>query len=100
MSETINTNATEKPTKLVFKAEIARQLLKCGGKIVDIKPDRSNRDRTVFCFENDENFRERFNEILNDLSDEKNRRRLAKRGDRKKEISENKEEKEIKYESK
>lgn len=43
--------------KLIFNAGIARTLLKkYGCKIVDIKPDHDNRDRTVFAFEKNERF--------------------------------------------
>lgn len=42
--------------KIIFSASIARALLKKGHKIVDIKPDRANKDRSIFVFEVDETF--------------------------------------------
>lgn len=39
-------------SKIVFRAYIARRLLKMGNTIVDIKPDRNNALRTLFVFEN------------------------------------------------
>jgi hypothetical protein len=52
-----------KEAKLVFCADLARRLLKNGHRIIDIKPHRENRDRTVFVFEVTEEF-------LNDLEKE------------------------------
>ena len=39
-------------SKIVFRAYIARRLLKMGNNIIDIKPDRANALRTLFVFEN------------------------------------------------
>lgn len=75
MAEVIKTNNETKETRLVFKADIARQLLKAQCRLVDIKPDRANRERTIFCFVNDEHFQNKFNEILNEISDQKARER-------------------------
>ena len=60
MAEVIKTNNEEKATRLVFKAQIARQLLKMGNTIVDIKADKSDGKRTVFCFNNDKKFQNDF----------------------------------------
>jgi len=40
--------------RLVFTSKLARQLLKDGHQIVDIKPSKENKDRTVFAFKNSE----------------------------------------------
>lgn len=85
MSET-TINQTEKKSRLVFKADIARQLLKSNMKIIDIKPDKSNHDRTIFVFDNTPEFQEKFDEIINDLQDRKlHDRRKEKRESKKKE---------------
>lgn len=47
--------------KTIFKSYLARQLLKLGNPIVDIKPDKEREGRTIFIFEITEKF-------LNDLS--------------------------------
>lgn len=47
--------------KLIFSPIVARKLLKMGHVIVDIKPNKNNKEMTVFIFENTEKFR-------NDLS--------------------------------
>ena len=36
----------------IFKPKVARQLLKMGNQIVDIKADKNNTDRTIFIFRN------------------------------------------------
>ena len=45
-----------KEAKLIFTAELARKLLKNGHRIIDIKPHRENKDRTVFVFAVTEEF--------------------------------------------
>lgn len=37
--------------KSIFTPRIARYLLKRGNAIYDIKPDKNNKDKTVFVFE-------------------------------------------------
>ena len=37
--------------KSIFTPYVARRLLKMGNQIVDIKPDKKNKDRTIFVFE-------------------------------------------------
>ncbi len=46
----------ERKFKLVFTAKTARKLLKMGFPIVDIKAKKDNPERTVFVFENTEEF--------------------------------------------
>lgn len=38
-------------TKCIFKPSIARQLLKMGNPIIDIKEDKNRKDCTIFVFE-------------------------------------------------
>lgn len=53
-----------KKTRLVFDARIARRLCKRGLPIVDVKPLNTDREKTVFIFENTEAFRQAFDEIV------------------------------------
>lgn len=53
----------EKKYKIIFNAGVARNLLKMGCQIVDIKPDRSNADRSLFIFERTDEFEKAFAEI-------------------------------------
>lgn len=53
----------DKKCKIIFNAGVARNLLKIGCQIVDIKPDRSNADRSLFIFERTDEFEKAFAEI-------------------------------------
>ena len=47
---------TFRTSKIVYDARIARELLRLGYTIIDIKPDKYDKDkkRTIFVFNNDE----------------------------------------------
>lgn len=53
----------EKEYKIIFNAGCARNLLKNGIPIYDIKPDKNNPERTLFVFEKTEDFKRVFSEI-------------------------------------
>lgn len=57
----------EKVSKLIFDAKIARALCKKGYHIIDIKPMRGEPNKTVFVFENTDEFQVAFSEILNEI---------------------------------
>lgn len=61
----------EKKAKLVFNAGVVRKLLKAGCRIIDVKADRDNKDKTVFVFERDEAFEKAFAEINEELKNVK-----------------------------
>lgn len=54
----------ERDTKLIFSPNVARKLLKLGNIIIDIKPNRDNKLKTVFVFKNDEHFRNTYGEAI------------------------------------
>lgn len=41
----------DKRYKEIFTPYVARRLLRMGNPIIDIKPDKNNRDKTIFVFE-------------------------------------------------
>lgn len=49
----------------IFTAKVARELLKDGFTLIDIKPDKNDPDgkRSVFVFKNDENLSEKMKEF-------------------------------------
>lgn len=47
---------TQIKCKEIFTPYVARKLLRMGNRIVDIKPYKGNRDKTIFIFEADEKF--------------------------------------------
>ena len=52
---------------LVFDARAARKLLKAGYAIIDIKPNRANTEKTIFIFENTEEFKAALAEVMTEL---------------------------------
>ena len=50
-------------TKCIFTPFVARNLLKMGNPIVDIKPDKNNKDKTIFVFEDTNKLNEIENKI-------------------------------------
>ncbi len=45
-----------KRAKLVFSPKVARFLLKNGMQIIDIKPDKNDKEKTIFVFDETEEF--------------------------------------------
>ena len=66
----INEKDTRK-SRLIFDAKIARKLLKMGYVVIDIKPNRENTDKSIFVFENTEEFKKALAEILDEIKAEK-----------------------------
>ena len=60
-------NVIEKSTIVIFTAKLARNLLKDGFTIVDIKPDRTDADgkRSVFVFRNENCIEDKIKEYNN-----------------------------------
>lgn len=57
----------EKKAKLIFNMGVVRSLLKKGAKVIDVKPDRDNHDKTIVVFERDEAFEKAFSELNEEL---------------------------------
>lgn len=58
----------KKEARLVFNMGVGRALLKVGCQVIDVKPDRSNPDKTVLVFKNDELFQEEFERINREIA--------------------------------
>ena len=58
-------------SRLIFDAKIARKLLKMGFVVIDIKPNRENADKSIFVFENTEEFKNALTEILDEIKTKK-----------------------------
>jgi hypothetical protein len=52
-----NSEKDTRVSRLVADPKIARKLLKKGFVVIDIKPNKSNPDKSVFLFENTEEFK-------------------------------------------
>ena len=57
----------EKKAKLIFNMGVARSLLRKNAKVIDVKPDRDNHDKTIVVFERDDAFEKAFAELNEEL---------------------------------
>ena len=67
-------NINEKDTRksrLIFDAKIARKLLKQGFVVIDIKPNRENADKSIFVFENTEEFKKALEQLMDEIKAKK-----------------------------
>lgn len=67
-------NMNEKDTRksrLIFDAKIARKLLKMGFVVIDIKPNRENTDKSIFVFENTDEFKMVLAQIMEEIKSKK-----------------------------
>ena len=60
-----------KEYKLVFNAGVAKRLLEQGNPIYSIKPDKHNRDKTVFVFKRTPEFEKAFTRINDEIAESK-----------------------------
>ena len=58
-------------SRLIFDAKIARKLLKMGFVVIDIKPNRENTDKSIFVFENTEEFKQALTQIMDEIKAKK-----------------------------
>ena len=61
----------KKEARLIFNMGVARALLKAGCQVVDCKPDRTNPDKAVLVFKNDETFEREFARINKEIAEAK-----------------------------
>lgn len=68
-----NVKAVNKEARLVFNMGVARALFKAGCTAIDCKPDRTNPDKTVLVFKNDEHFQVEFERINKEIAEAKSK---------------------------
>lgn len=61
----------KKEAKLIFNMGVGRALLKAGAQVIDVKPDRTNSDKTVLVFKNDDVFQRELARINKEIADSK-----------------------------
>ena len=66
-----NTKNVIKEARLIFNMGCGRALLKAGCQVIDVKPDRTNPDKTVLVFKNDEHFQNEFARINKEIAEAK-----------------------------
>lgn len=57
----------EKKAKLIFNMGVARSLIRKNARVIDVKPDRDNHDKTIVVFERDDVFEKAFAELNEEL---------------------------------
>ena len=55
-------------SRLVTDPRVARKLLKKGFVVIDIKPNKSNPDKSVFIFENTDSFKVALEEVMAEIT--------------------------------
>ena len=61
----------KKDARLIFNMGVARALFKAGCTAIDCKPDRSDPNRTILVFKNDEVFEKEFAQINKEIAEAK-----------------------------
>lgn len=61
----------KKEARLVFNMGVARALFKAGCHAIDCKPDRTDPNKTVIVFKNDEVFEREFARINREIAEAK-----------------------------
>ena len=61
----------KKEAKLIFNMGVGRALLKAGAQVIDVKPDKTNVDKTVLVFKNDEVFQRELARINKEIAEAK-----------------------------
>lgn len=64
-------NTDTRKSRLIFDAKIARKLLKQGFVVTDIKPNRENTDKSIFIFENTDEFKIALNQVMDEIKAKK-----------------------------
>ena len=68
----MNTSVKDtRKSRLIFDAKIARKLLKQGFVVIDIKPNRENTDKSIFVFENTEDFQNALTQLMDEIKAKK-----------------------------
>ena len=67
----MNDKKDTRKSRLVFDAKMARKLLKQGFVVIDIKPNRENTDKTIFVFENTDEFKVALEKLMDELKAKK-----------------------------
>lgn len=67
----MNDKKDTRKSRLVFDAKMARKLLKQGFVVIDIKPNRENTDKTIFVFENTDEFKIVLEKLMDELKAKK-----------------------------
>ena len=71
-----NREIDTRKSRLIFDARMARKLLKMGFVVIDIKPNRENTDKSIFVFENTEEFKQALATVKEEMRPESQEEQL------------------------
>lgn len=74
-----NISVNEKKARCIYAAPVARELLRRGYVITDIKPNKENHDKTVFVFEETDDFNSVLEDVLVDYNEKKEKKSERRR---------------------
>lgn len=69
----------EKKGRCIYAAPVARELIRKGYAIMDIKPNKENHDKTVFIFEETDDFNAALGDVLAGYSEKKEKKAEQRR---------------------
>lgn len=72
-----NKEIDTRKSRLIFDARMARKLLKMGFVVIDIKPNRENTDKSIFVFENTEEFKQALITVKEEMRPESQEEQLV-----------------------
>jgi hypothetical protein len=72
-----NREIDTRKSRLIFDARMARKLLKMGFVVIDIKPNRENTDKSIFVFENTEEFKQALITVKEEMRPESQEEQLV-----------------------
>lgn len=67
----MNDKKDTRKSRLIFDARIARKLLKQGFVVIDIKPNRENIDKSIFVFDNTDEFKMALEKLMDEFKAKK-----------------------------
>lgn len=67
----MNDKKDTRKSRLIFDARIARKLLKQGFVVIDIKPNRENTDKSIFVFDNTDEFKMAIEKLMDEFKAKK-----------------------------
>lgn len=74
-----STYVSEKKGRCIYAAPVARELIRRGYIITDIKPNKENHDKTVFIFGETDDFNSALEEVLVDYNEKKEKKAERRR---------------------
>lgn len=66
-----NNKNIKRDAKCIMNMGVARSLIRAGCQVIDAKPDKFNKEKTVLVFKRDDHFEEEFSRINKEIAESK-----------------------------